>query len=171
MIQIRQETPQDLQAIRTVNELAFNQATEGAIVDKIRNNCNNTLSLVASNNGDVIGHIFFSPVSINNKGKVVEGMGLAPMAVLPDFQNQGVGSLLVNKGIEILSNSGCPFIIVLGHPGYYPRFGFESASTYNITCQWQGVPDEAFMILILNKDKQDDMQGVAYYRNEFNDAV
>jgi putative acetyltransferase len=171
MIEIRRESPGDLDAIRTVNNLAFEQLTEGRIVDKIRGACDDTLSLVATNNGDVIGHIFFSPALIRCNGKVIEGMGLAPMAVLPDFQNQGIGSLLVKEGIRILTDAGCPFIIVLGHPNYYPRFGFEIASKYSLSPQWEGIPNEAFMILITDKDIEGDIHGVAYYRDEFNEAV
>ena len=171
MIEIRRETPGDLDAIRTVNDLAFNQSTEGRIVDKIRDTCDDTLSLVATNSGNVIGHIFFSPASIKCNGKLIEGMGLAPMAVLPEFQNQGFGSLLVKEGIKILAHADCPFIIVLGHPNYYPRFGFEIASKYNLSPQWEGIPDEAFMILITKKDIENNIHGVAYYRDEFDEAI
>ena len=78
-------------------------------------------------------------------------MGLAPMAVLPAWQRQGIGTLLVKRGIEMLKRRSCPFIIVLGHPEYYPRFDFERASGTGIRSQWEGVPDEAFMILILDQ--------------------
>ena len=73
-------------------------------------------------------------------------MGLAPMAVLPGRQRQGIGSRLVEAGLRILRKQGCPFVIVLGHPGFYPRFGFLPACRYGLTCQWEGVPDEAFIL-------------------------
>jgi putative acetyltransferase len=92
------------------------------------------------------------------------------MAVLPEFQRQGIGSLLVQKGIGILKGRNCPFIIVLGHPEYYPRFGFEHASLYGIRCQWD-VPDDAFMILILYRSAMTHMSGTARYRDKFNEAV
>jgi putative acetyltransferase len=98
-------------------------------------------------------------------------MGLAPMAVLPEFQRQGVGSGLVQAGIEILRESKCPFIIVLGHPEYYPRFGFEPASRYRIRSQWEGVPDPAFMILWLDKTMTNHVSGVAKYRDEFDEGI
>jgi len=98
-------------------------------------------------------------------------MGLAPMAVLPEFQRQGIGSRLVRYGLDILRQGSCPFIIVLGHPEYYPRFGFEPASTHKIRCQWTGVPDEAFMIIILDKDAMAGVSGIAAYRSEFDDAM
>ena len=97
-------------------------------------------------------------------------MGLAPLAVLPEFQRLGVGSALVRAGISMLKDMGCPFIIVLGHPGYYPRFGFQKASTCGIRCQWE-VPDEAFMILVLNQQAMEGISGVARYRNEFDEAI
>jgi putative acetyltransferase len=98
-------------------------------------------------------------------------MGLAPVAVLPEFQNRGIGSELTRRGIEILRGMEAPFIIVLGHAEYYPRFGFEKASRYGIVSQWGGIPDEAFMILILNSEAMESVSGVARYRNEFNEAM
>lgn len=129
---------------------AFGQAPEADLVDRLRENCPGILSLVAIQDNQIVGHIAFSPVRIEDD-KTVDGMGLGPMAVLPEFQHQGIGSRMVQAGIEILKNQGSPFIIVLGHPEYYPRFGFEQASHSDIHSQWEGVPDEAFMILILNE--------------------
>jgi putative acetyltransferase len=119
----------------------------------------------------VVGHIFFSPAEINHKGKTIKGMGLAPMAVHTEYQNKSIGSLLVKKGIKKIKISGCPFIIVLGHEKYYPRFGFETASKYGIKPQWEGVPDEAFMIMILDKETMAGVSGVATYRKEFDEAM
>jgi putative acetyltransferase len=98
-------------------------------------------------------------------------MGLAPMAVLPDMQRRGIGTQLINAGVEELRKRRCPFIIVLGHAGYYPRFGFEKASLYGIMCQWEGIPDEAFMILWLDRTKAGSVSGLAKYREEFSEAV
>jgi putative acetyltransferase len=119
----------------------------------------------------VVGHILFSPVVIETTGRKVEGMGLAPMAVLPDRQRQGIGSALVRWGLAILRERSCPFIVVLGHPELYPRFGFEIASTHGLSSQWEGVPDEAFMVLILNANIMDSVAGIVRYRDEFNEAV
>jgi len=82
-----------------------------------------------------------------------------------------VGTELVKTGIRMLKKSACPFIIVLGHPEYYPRFGFEPASRYGIKSQWEGVPDHAFMILCLDKSRTNDVSGIAKYRDEFNEAM
>ena len=93
------------------------------------------------------------------------------MAVLPQRQRQGIGSALVGRGLEILRDRCCPFVIVLGHPEYYRRFGFEPASKYGLKCQWEGVPDEAFMVLIFDKEAVAGVSGVARYRDEFDEAM
>ena len=170
-IKIREEIFQDIDAIRALNEQAFGQPQEANIVDKLRANCDGLLSLVALQDEKIIGHILFSPVTIEGHHGILKGMGLAPMAVLPEFQRLGVGSELVQAGIEILRKSTCPFIIVLGHPEYYPKFGFERASRYRIKSQWEGVPDPAFMILWLDKTITNHVSGVAKYRDEFDEAM
>jgi putative acetyltransferase len=173
MIIIREERPEDAEAIGRVNNGAFGQPAEAEIVDKLREVCENLLSLVAVQEEEVVGHILFSPATIEGEGTAFEvlGMGLAPMAVLPKCQGQGIGSLLIHNGIKMLRERGCPFIIVLGYPEYYPRFGFERASRYGIHSQWSEVPDEAFMILILNKTAMVGASGIARYRKEFDEAV
>jgi putative acetyltransferase len=175
MIRIRKERHEDIREVRKLNEKAFiqayGQASEADLVDKLRENCASILSLVAVRDDRIVGHIMFSPVRIEGD-KIMDGMGLAPMAVLPELQHQGIGSRLVQAaGLEILKNQGSPFIIVLGHPEYYPRFGFELASHSVICSQWEGVPDEAFMILILNEKAVSGVHGVARYRNEFDEAM
>ena len=170
-IKIRKEMFQDIDAIRAVNEQAFGQPQEANIVDKLRADCDGLLSLVALQDEKITGHILFSPVPIEGSFGILKGMGLAPMAVLPEFQRKGVGSELVKAGIEILKKSKSPFTIVLGHPEYYPRFGFERASLYGIKSQWEGVPDHAFMILWLDKTVMNHVSGVAKYRDEFNEAM
>lgn len=171
MIEIREERSEDIPAIREVNKRAFGQLMEADIVDRLRKSCPGHLSLVALEAGRVVGHIFFSPVILDIPGRVIEGMGLAPMAVMPDRQVHGIGSDLVRKGLEVLRQRNCPFVIVLGHPDFYPRFGFEKASKYGIVCQWENVPDEAFMVLILNWVAMEGARGVARYRDEFNEAL
>jgi putative acetyltransferase len=127
--------------------------------------------LVAIQADQIVGHLLFSPVSIEGDGKTMQGMGLAPMAVLPEYQRRGIGSLLVQEGLEILTNRSCPFVIVLGHQEYYPRFGFERASLYGIRSQWEGVPDEAFMIRILDQGAMIGASGMARYLREFDEAI
>jgi putative acetyltransferase len=171
MIEIREEQPGDLTAIRAVNEQAFDQPAEANVVEKIRASCPDVLSLVALRGGRVVGHILFSPATVEAEGETVEGMGLAPVAVLPACQREGIGSALVRRGLEILAERRCPFVIVLGHPEYYPRFGFERASTYGLRSQWEGVPDEAFMVLFLDHTCKGQASGIARYREEFDEAM
>jgi len=157
--------------VRAITEQAFGQALEADIVDKLRAQCEEVLSLVAEDKDLVVGHILFSPVVIETPERAVAGMGLAPVSVAQDRQRKGVGSALIRQGLAMLRASGCPFVIVLGHPEYYPRFGFQPASKFGIQCPWEGVPDEAFMIRMLNEDAMKGVSGRARYRDEFNVAV
>lgn len=161
-IQIREEQPEDVEAIRDVNRRAFNQDQEGNIVDALRSNGAALLSLVATLDDRVVGHIMFSPITVGD----VTGAALGPMAVLPEYQRQFIGSGLINSGIDSLKGKGYPFIIVLGHADYYPRFGFTPASTLGITCEWD-VPDNVFMVLVLDEAKMQGVSGLAKYRHEF----
>ena len=171
MIIIREERPEDEEAVRAVNEKAFVQPDEADIVDCLQKSCPGLLSLVALDGDEVVGHILFSPAKIEGDAVTIEGMGLAPIAVLPERQRQGVGTQLVKRGIEMLRSRDCPYIIVLGHPEYYPRFGFVRASLHGIRSQWDGVPDEAFMIMILDQSAMKGVSGVARYRDEFDEAM
>src|SRR5229473_5162689 len=146
---IRPERPEDASRVRHVNELAFGQSAEADLVERLRQACTDSLSLVAEDDA-VVGHILFTSVMVESAGRRVLGMGLAPMAVLPDRQRQGIGSQLVRRGLDILLERGCPFVVVAGHPEYYPRFGFERASKHGLASQWDGIPDAAFMVLLLD---------------------
>ena len=171
MIEIRKEEQKDHDAVRKVNDLAFGQPDEGRIVDNLRMACQNEISLVAVYEDKILGHIFFSPAVIRHNDEDIIGMGLAPMAVLPEFQKQGIGSMLVKEGLRQIKETDCPFIIVLGHELYYPRFGFEKASIYGLKAHWDGVPDEAFMVMLLNKSVMAGASGIAKYRSEFYEAM
>ena len=171
MIKIRKERPAGIPARRVINEKAFGQPQEANVVDKLRQAYGGLLSLVAVVDGRTVGHILFSPAMIESKGRTVHGMGLAPMAVLPECQRQGIGLKLIRAGLDMLRSSSCPFVIVLGHPEYYPRFGFELASKYGVASQYDGIPDEAFMILIFDARAMSGVSGVARYRDEFDEAM
>ena len=181
MIVIRQEEPADIAAVRAINEVAFaphtreekkaSQSEEAGIVDAIRSACPDVVSLVAVDAGRIVGHVFFSPVFVSTAGGPIQGMGLGPMAVVPDRQRQGIGSLLVQAGIAAMRERGCPFVIVLGHPEYYPRFGFVPASQHGLSCQWNGVPDQVFLVLVLDEQTISSLSGVARYRDEFDQAM
>jgi putative acetyltransferase len=123
LINLRVENPEDRLQVRTLNQQAFNQPVEADLVDKLRQTCSEYLSLVAEDGNLIVGHILFTPVVIEGAGRNLKGMGLAPMAVMPDRQRQGIGSMLVRRGVQILHDQGCPLVVVLGHPQYYLRFG------------------------------------------------
>jgi putative acetyltransferase len=171
MITIRPERPGDIASIRATHESAFGQDTEADIVDALRIACPEALSLVAVSEGAIVGHIFFSPVTVQGERGTIQGMGLAPLAVLPGRQRQGIGSRLVETGLRILRQKDCPFVIVLGHPEFYPRFGFVPASRHGLSCPWEGVPDAAFMVRILDRAAMAGVNGVARYRAEFDAAI
>jgi putative acetyltransferase len=170
MLTIRPETLADIAAIRRINERAFDTPAEADVVDELRRICPEFVSLVAEIDATVVGHILFTPVTVDVSPDLV-GMGLAPMAVDPDFQLRGIGSALVVTGLETLRAKGCPFVIVLGHPEFYPRFGFELASAHCLTSQWEGVPDEAFMVCVFDAEALDGVSGIARYRDEFDAAM
>lgn len=92
------------------------------------------------------------------------------MAVHPDRPRQGIGSQLVRQGLDILRDRGCPFVVLVGHSAHYPRFGFEPASRRGLVCQWDEVPDESFMVLVLDDSTMAGVSGVAQYRDEFHDV-
>jgi putative acetyltransferase len=162
LIEIRDALPGDITAIRQVHNRAFEQEQEGNIVDALRSNGASLLSLVAILNTQVVGHIMYSPSSVDS----VSGAALGPMAVLPEHQRQGIGSQLIEAGNRRLQETGCPFVVVMGHADYYPRFGFRPGSNHGIRCEWD-VPDNVFMVLVLNPDKMQGASGLAKYRQEF----
>jgi putative acetyltransferase len=163
LIEIREERADDIAAVRDLNRRTFGQDQESNIVDALRANGAALLSLVATMDDRVVGHIMYSPVYIGGK---VTGAALGPMAVLPEHQRQRIGSKLIEAGDRKLKDAGCPFIIVVGHADYYPRFGFRPASEHGIKCEWD-VPDDVFMLLVLDKSKMAGVSGLARYRHEF----
>jgi putative acetyltransferase len=165
-ISIREERPEDIDAIRVVHEQAFRRPDESRLVDALRAGGGVLLSLVGLMDDRVAGHILYSPVTVMTAKGVVAGAGLGPVGVLPECQLEGIGGLLVSNGIERLCARHCPFVTVLGHPGYYTRFGFRPASGHGITCEW-AVPDDVFMVLVLDQSAMRGVSGLAKYRPEF----
>jgi putative acetyltransferase len=171
MISIRPEKPGDAAAIRDLHKAAFDGTGEADIVDKFRPACPDLVSLVAVENDHIAGHILFSPVVVETNEGTVTGMRLAPMAVLPGYQRKGIGTELVRQGLFRLRDQGCPFVVVLGHARYSPRFGFEPALDKGLRSQWEGVPAGTWMVLILDHDRIKGVFGVARYREEFNEGI
>ncbi len=169
-ILIREEEKKDYRNIYEVNKLAFGQENESKLVEKIRKGSNFVpgLSLVAEIDGRIAGYILFSKIEIAGSS-IFKTLALAPMAVLPEFQRQGVGSELINKGMEKAKELGFNSIIVLGHKDYYPKFGFMRASEWNIECCFE-VPDEVFMAIELTVGALEGRAGTIKYPDEFMDV-
>ena len=126
MIIIRRERPEDASAVGQVNEQAFGQRAEADLVDALRQSDEILISLVAIEDEQIVGHILFSPVTVQSDGASWGAMGLGPMAVLPEHQGKGIGSQLVEAGLEECRKARHKVVVVLGHPGFYRRFGFDS---------------------------------------------
>ena len=164
---IRHEEPHDIAAIRQVNEQAFGGSGEANAIEALRDRGAATLSLVAEIDDRVVGHLFFTPAAIETADHTWPALGLAPLAVLPEYQRQGIGSALMKAGLAECARLGYERVIVLGHPEYYPRFGFMRASLYGIRPEWEA-PDEAFMVLELQHGALDGVSGLAKYQPEWN---
>lgn len=171
-VTIRGEKPGDESAIRAVTERAFESSEfghngEAGLVENLRSQNAASISLVAEVSGQLVGHILFSPATIELKDHCSSGFGLAPVSVLPEFQRRGIGAKLIATGLEIAASSDCEFVIVLGHQEYYPKFGFAPASASNVRCEFEGVPDEAFMIRWFKQPASVDDRVVAKYHPVF----
>lgn len=134
-ILIRPECDTDFAAINRVITTGFGSSAEAQLVAALRN-YPTLQSLVAVMDDAVVGHIAFSPVTFADASPEISAYGLAPLAVSPEYQNQGIGTALVRAGLELLEQAGANIIVVLGDPAYYSRFGFQAASMFNITCKW-----------------------------------
>jgi len=166
MIVVRTETTEDHESVRRVNELAFEQPNEADLVDGLRANARPYISLVAVVDEQVVGHISFSPVSVESENGVFNAMGLAPMAVSPEYQNQGIGSQLVREGLKECQRLGHGIVVVVGHANYYPRFGVTPASLKGLRSEYD-VPDEVFMVTELVPGALEGRHGLVKYHPEF----
>lgn len=166
---IRLETPEDISAIYQVNQLAFDRENEARLVDNLRSSGAIILSLVAQMDDRIIGHILFSPVTVTNGELQWISVALGPMAVLPAFHNQGIGSALIRAALKELKTAGHDVVIVLGHSQYYPRFGFKPSKPFGI--QWEGnVPEDVFMVLELRENALNSKSGIVRYHSSFKDV-
>jgi putative acetyltransferase len=167
MIVVRQEQPADFAAIRSVTEQAFGRSAEADLIEALRTRGQVLLSLVAERGTELVGHCLFSPVTLAAGGNICAVVGLGPMAVIPALQRQGIGTLLVQYGLEHCRQADYDGVVVLGHAAYYPRFGFAPASRYAIRCEYD-VPDEVFMAIEFRLGALQECAGTAKYQPEFN---
>ena len=151
--------------------LAFGGETEARLVEKLRGSTDfiQTLSLVAVRYTKVVGHLLFSPIAIKAKMTAVSALALAPMAVHPEFQRQGIGSELLREGLDHCRILGHKAVVVVGLPNYYPRFGFTSAKARGLEAPF-AVPDEAFMALELTAGALDGISGMVTYPPAFEEV-
>jgi putative acetyltransferase len=148
-MKIRRETEADHAAVAQVTAAAFGQEDEARLVEAIRA-CDEfvpELTLVAQEDGRIVGHVMFSYSAL--EGSNTRLLQLSPLSVAPDRQNSGIGAALTREALRLADERGEPLVLVLGHPSYYPRFGFRPASTLGLEAPNPDWPDEAFMAVPL----------------------
>lgn len=165
---VRDEHPRDRAAVRSVNLAAFGTSAEADLVDALRGQAHPIVSLVAEVDGEVVGHILFSPVTLSGHPEL-RLMGLAPMAIAPAHQRKGIGSALARAGLERCRQLEVGAVVVLGHPSYYPRFGFAPSVRFGIRCEYEA-PDEAFMLIELRPGYMRGMAGTVRFHPAFTDV-
>jgi len=164
---IRNEEEKDQTAVHAINLSAFPTPAEAGLVDRLRQQAQPALSLVAEDDGEVVGHILFTPVLLSGHPEL-KIMGLAPMAVATGHQRKGIGSALIHAGLNQCRQLGFGAVAVLGHHVYYPRFGFSPAARYGINCEYE-VPEEAFMVTELIPGYLGNAHGTIRYHVAFNE--
>jgi putative acetyltransferase len=167
-VNVRAEQPFDSAAVRVINERAFGSPLEADLVDRLRG-IPGAVSLVASTNEEIVGHILFTPVTVEpaSDWRVA---GLGPMSVHPEHQRTGIGSQLVRAGLEACRAVGYAAVVVVGHATYYPRFGFEAAHLWGLQLLDFDVPPDVFMALALEMDARARPAGAIRYRREFSET-
>ncbi|MDD5209358.1 MAG: N-acetyltransferase [Elusimicrobiales bacterium] len=165
---IRAEAADDIRDVRKLNKKAFKGNDEARLVDAVReaDYFIPALSLVAEKGGRIVGHILFTPVRIEDAGGATPALALAPMAVMPSCQNQGIGSELVKHGLDECRKLGHKIVVVVGHPEYYPRFGFVKAGEKGLKLPFEA-PDEVFMVIELVPGALSGVKGTIEYPPAF----
>ena len=168
-LKIRPESDRDYEEIAKVNDLAFDRDNESKLIKSIRNSDRfiPELSLVAELDNKIVGHIMFSYIDLAYE-QTVKVLALAPIAVLPKYQHQGIGSLLVKTGLEKAKRMQAPMVVVLGEPEFYHRFEFKPASKYSIDSPFD-IPDEYFMVKFLT-DEDRNYSGKIKYPAAFSEV-
>jgi len=166
-VRIRPESPIDVAAVHRINVKAFGSNVEADLVDALRREASPVISLVADDEGAVVGHVMFSPVSIDGEATGAPPlMGLAPVAVLPDRQRQGIGGALIREGLAACRLGRVAAVVLVGMPEYYPRFGFVPASRFGLRCAYD-VPDDVFMAIELEPGTLAGRAGLVRYHPAF----
>ncbi len=161
---IRDECKADFQAVREVNRAAFGRDDEADLVDALRAGFHSRVSLIASLDQEVVGHIMFTDLVIVTNGGDVKALALAPVAVAPEFQRRGIGSALVTKGLEVARSRGGQIVVVVGHPEFYPRFGFSPELAKRLRAPFSG---PAFMAVELIPEAMKCVEGLVRYAPPF----
>jgi putative acetyltransferase len=168
-LKIRQETPGDAGAIRAVQLAAFGQPDEADLVDALRDSGDAVLSVVAEDHGRIVGHVLFSRLTIHiESDQIVPALALAPMAVAPERQRQGIGSALLTEALREGRVRGERIVIVVGHVDFYPRFGFSRERAAHLESEFQC---EAFMALELEPGALSRVSGRVEYAPAFGRVV
>jgi len=162
----REQLPADAAAVTRVNDLAFGQPGESQLVARLIDGGWSRLSLVAENDGQIVGHILFTTLPIVTANGIIPSLALAPMSVLPEFQSQRIGTQLVTRGLELCRARGHKVVIVLGHPNLYPRFGFSATLAKPLDSPYAG---ESFMAVELTPGALNGIQGRVEYPPPFNE--
>jgi putative acetyltransferase len=166
IMRMRRESSGDPQDIRELLLRAFGGEVEAVLVDRLRASGGLVLSLVAETQASVVGHLAFSPVSIENAPPGLRCLGLAPVAVAPAWQRQGIGTRLVRHGLKICGELEYHAAVVLGDPAFYARFGFRPASEFGLRCVYPA-PPEAFRVIELKRGSLQGASGTVLYGPEF----
>jgi putative acetyltransferase len=161
---IRHETPNDYEAVREILKSSFETDAESRLVDALRTNGKAIFSLVAEQAQTVVGHIMFSPVSTTPPSEP-KGLGLAPVAVAPTHRRQGIASMLIREGLRMCNEYHYDYVILLGDPKFYQRFGFQKASNFGLQNEY-GV-DDPFMVIELKQGVLAKVNGLVQYGLEF----
>ena len=162
---VREEEKRDWTAVHALNVSAFETPVEADLVDALRQEAHPIVSLVAEDESVIVGHILFSPVILSGFPHL-KIMGLAPMAVSPKRQRSGIGSKLVGAGLKKCRELDYGAVVVLGHPDYYPRFGFSPSTRFGIRSEYD-VPDDVFMVVELRPGYLHGAQGIIQYHTAF----
>lgn len=165
---IREERPEDAEAVHAVLVAAFGREAEARLVQRLRASARIACAMVAEEKGRVLGHVVFSRIAVERGDAEIPMLALAPLAVLPAFQRLGIGSALVSAGLERCRMERHARVLVVGDPVYYGRFGFVPASRFGLKCPFP-VPEEAFMAIELEPDAFAQVSGLVRYGHEFDD--